>query len=90
MTTELFGKKVNKYNINNFLLQLVATGVACLELPKKNRKESRENKLKKRIEFDDSVFLVSIIHDYVPKYVHYQNFWGMHLFWLQNEVAKSA
>ena len=44
MTTELFGKKVNKYNINNFLLQLVATGVACLELPKKTeRKVERIN-----------------------------------------------
>ena len=66
-------KDVKKYNVDNFLLQLIAVGVVKLELPKKNNVEDMKHE-------DDSVVLAVLGRDFVPLYLILDQFGGMHFF----------
>ena len=68
---------VKQYNIDNFLMQLVACRVTELYSP-----EKIPNKVDRKKAKDNSLFLVLISPDYVAKYLIYCNMWGVQLIYL--------
>ena len=58
-------KDLGKYHIDNFLLQLVAIGVANLEALTKKGVDNKENLGRKK---DDCMFLLNVGHDGAPTF----------------------
>ena len=69
----LCSKKVKKYNVDNFLLQLVGTGVAKIVAPDKI--DNKDNSKK-----DDCIFMITMGHNCGPCYLIREHFHGMNLF----------